>query len=41
MKKRGIQYKGITDCFSGLVKSDGVKSLWRGNLANVIRYFPT
>jgi len=34
-------YKGIADCFRRVVQSEGVISLWRGNLANVIRYFPT
>jgi len=34
-------YKGIGDCFSRVLKEEGVASLWRGNLANVIRYFPT
>jgi solute carrier family 25 (adenine nucleotide translocator) protein 4/5/6/31 len=34
-------YKGIVDCTSRVVKEEGVPSLWRGNLANVIRYFPT
>jgi len=34
-------YKGIGDCFSRVIKEEGVPSLWRGNLANVIRYFPT
>ncbi|OIS99189.1 PREDICTED: ADP,ATP carrier protein 1, mitochondrial-like [Nicotiana attenuata] len=34
-------YKGITDCFTRTVKDEGVLSLWRGNTANVIRYFPT
>jgi len=34
-------YKGIVDCFSRVVKDEGVRALWRGNLANVIRYFPT
>ncbi|KAH0722069.1 hypothetical protein KY289_005113 [Solanum tuberosum] len=33
-------YKGITDCFT-TIKDEGVLSLWRGNTANVIRYFPT
>ena len=35
------QYKGIFDRFSRVTKEQGFKSLWRGNLANVIRYFPT
>lgn len=35
------QYKGIVDCFVRVAKEQGVTSMWRGNLANVIRYFPT
>lgn len=35
------QYKGIVDCFSRVTREQGFASLWRGNLANVIRYFPT
>lgn len=35
------QYKGIIDCFSRVSKEQGVLSFWRGNTANVIRYFPT
>jgi solute carrier family 25 (adenine nucleotide translocator) protein 4/5/6/31 len=34
-------YKGIGDCFSRVMREEGVFSLWRGNLANVLRYFPT
>jgi len=34
-------YKGIGDCFSRTMKDEGVIALWRGNTANVIRYFPT
>jgi len=34
-------YKGIVDCFQRVVRDEGVVALWRGNLANVIRYFPT
>ncbi|ONK65535.1 uncharacterized protein A4U43_C07F38100 [Asparagus officinalis] len=34
-------YKGIGDCFARTVKDEGFLSLWRGNTANVIRYFPT
>ncbi|XP_033626114.1 ADP/ATP translocase 1-like [Asterias rubens] len=35
------QYTGIANCFSRVTKEQGFFSLWRGNLANVIRYFPT
>jgi solute carrier family 25 (adenine nucleotide translocator) protein 4/5/6/31 len=35
------RYNGIGDCFSRTIKDEGVMSLWRGNTANVIRYFPT
>lgn len=34
-------YKGIVDCFARTYKDEGLLSLWRGNTANVIRYFPT
>lgn len=34
-------YKGIGDCFKRTIKDEGIVSLWRGNTANVIRYFPT
>jgi solute carrier family 25 (adenine nucleotide translocator) protein 4/5/6/31 len=34
-------YKGIIDCFTRCIKEEGVFSLWRGNWANVVRYFPT
>jgi solute carrier family 25 (adenine nucleotide translocator) protein 4/5/6/31 len=35
------KYKGIIDCFTRVTKEQGFVSLWRGNFANVIRYFPT
>lgn len=35
------QYKGIMDCVVRIPKEQGFVSFWRGNLANVIRYFPT
>ncbi|KAG4302597.1 hypothetical protein PCK1_001181 [Pneumocystis canis] len=35
------RYTGIMDCFSRTVRDEGVISLWRGNTANVLRYFPT
>jgi len=34
-------YKGIGDCFRRVVAEEGFVALWRGNTANVIRYFPT
>jgi len=34
-------YKGIGDCFKRVITEEGFVSLWRGNTANVIRYFPT
>eukprot|EP00882_Tetradesmus_deserticola_P008975 GHRQ01009468.1.p1 GENE.GHRQ01009468.1~~GHRQ01009468.1.p1 ORF type:complete len:301 (+),score=97.65 GHRQ01009468.1:333-1235(+) len=34
-------YKGIGECFSRTIKDEGFGSLYRGNTANVIRYFPT
>lgn len=34
-------YKGIGDCFARTIKDEGFLALWRGNTANVIRYFPT
>ncbi|KAK3029558.1 hypothetical protein RJ639_038447 [Escallonia herrerae] len=34
-------YKGIGHCFGRTIKDEGFVSLWRGNAANVIRYFPT
>ncbi|MXQ82187.1 hypothetical protein E5288_WYG007968 [Bos mutus] len=35
------QYKGIVDCLVRIPREQGFLSYWRGNLANVIRYFPT
>jgi len=34
-------YTGIVDVFVRVPKEQGVLSFWRGNFANVIRYFPT
>ncbi|KAJ6812548.1 putative ADP,ATP carrier protein ER-ANT1 [Iris pallida] len=44
MIKRGQlrkPYNGIGDCFLRVFREEGALSLWRGNQANVIRYFPT
>jgi len=35
------KYNGIIDCFKRTMADEGTISLWRGNTANVIRYFPT
>ena len=35
------KYNGIIECFSRTTRTEGVMALWRGNTANVIRYFPT
>jgi hypothetical protein len=34
-------YKGVIDAFTRTYREEGLLSLWRGNTANVIRYFPT
>jgi solute carrier family 25 (adenine nucleotide translocator) protein 4/5/6/31 len=36
-----VPYKGPIDCFNRVVKDEGIRYLWRGNVANCIRYFPT
>merc|ERR1712179_506362 len=44
MLKQGIltePYKGVVDCTTRTLKTEGILPFWRGNLANVIRYFPT
>ncbi|PIO59500.1 ADP/ATP translocase 1 domain protein, partial [Teladorsagia circumcincta] len=35
------RYKGIIDVLVRVPKEQGFFSLWRGNFANVLRYFPT
>ena len=42
--KKGLldrRYNGIGDCASRTLAAEGVLSFWRGNLANILRYFPT
>ncbi|KAJ0985461.1 hypothetical protein J5N97_003817 [Dioscorea zingiberensis] len=44
MLKRGYlakPYRGIGDCSRRVLFEEGVRAFWRGNQANVIRYFPT
>lgn len=35
------RYTGIMDCFSRVASEQGIGAFWRGNLTNIIRYFPT
>lgn len=35
------RYTGIADCFRRVAAEQGIKAFWRGNMTNVIRYFPT
>jgi solute carrier family 25 (adenine nucleotide translocator) protein 4/5/6/31 len=35
------RYNGIGDCFTRVAREQGIAAFWRGNAANVIRYFPT
>ncbi|NXK47986.1 ADT4 translocase, partial [Chauna torquata] len=35
------QYKGMIDCFVRIPREQGFFSFWRGNLANIVQYFPT
>jgi len=35
------RYTGIANCFTRVFNEQGFAAFWRGNLANIIRYFPT
>jgi solute carrier family 25 (mitochondrial adenine nucleotide translocator), member 4/5/6/31 len=42
--KKGLldrKYDGIVDCTKRTLANEGVFSFWRGNTANILRYFPT
>lgn len=41
MEDASKKYKGIVDCFVRVNNEQGFVSFWRGNLSNVVRYFPT
>ena len=34
-------YAGVLDCTKRVLATEGIVPFWRGNLANVLRYFPT
>mmetsp|Transcript_11435 Transcript_11435/g.13645 ORF Transcript_11435/g.13645 Transcript_11435/m.13645 type:complete len:304 (-) Transcript_11435:141-1052(-) len=34
-------YKGMVDCTMRVMAEEGIGPFWRGNTANVVRYFPT
>jgi len=34
-------YTGVMDCGARILKDEGIIPFWRGNMANVLRYFPT
>ena len=34
-------YSGVMNCYRRTFAEEGITPFWRGNLANVIRYFPT
>merc|ERR1712222_12149 len=34
-------YNGVLDCTKRVLATEGIVPFWRGNLANVLRYFPT
>lgn len=36
-----VPYKSPIDCIVRIYRSEGVLSFWRGNFANVYRYFPS
>ncbi|KII73239.1 ADP,ATP carrier protein [Thelohanellus kitauei] len=35
------RYTSVVDCAKLVYKNEGIASFWRGNTANVLRYFPT
>ncbi|KAJ2296342.1 ADP/ATP carrier protein [Coemansia sp. RSA 2706] len=35
------QYKGIIDVLKRIPREQGIMSFWRGNMANIVRYYPT
>lgn len=39
--KGQVKYSGMVNCFKRVQAEQGFLSFWRGNMANIIRYFPT
>merc|ERR1712157_376612 len=39
--RMGKPYNGVLDCTKRVLATEGVYPFWRGNMANVLRYFPT
>ena len=35
-----VEYKGIRDCSLTVLKIEGVRALWKGNLVSLLRYYP-
>lgn len=35
------RYTGIGNCFTRVYQEQGLSAFWRGNLTNIVRYFPT
>lgn len=40
-KRLATAYTGVWDCTTKVLASEGPAAFWRGNIANVVRYFPT
>lgn len=40
MMDGNVKYKGFLDCLTRVYKEQGLYSFWRGNIANVMRFFP-
>ncbi|XP_026680129.1 ADP,ATP carrier protein-like [Diaphorina citri] len=41
LNPQNLRVAGMVDCFVRIPKEQGFGAYWRGNMANVIRYFPT
>jgi len=41
IKSNSTQYRGAIDCVKRVYIEQGILSFWRGNVANITRYFPS